>query len=77
MIVTYLLPIHIAVNLFRDGLSLTLEPRASQIIRLEEVLCLGPDLSVVVVYPLKLSVAQKRWFDQVTTDGSHGNVLEA
>lgn len=63
-------------TLFRDGLGLALEPLPRQLILFKVVVCLLPDLSVVVVHPLELSITQQRWLNEVTTNGSHGNMLE-
>lgn len=59
-----------------DGLSLFPQPVPGQLIVLEEVMGLIPHFCVVVVHPLSLRLCQERRFDQVTTQGRHGEVLE-
>lgn len=68
---------HAICTLFRNGLSLTLKPLLRQLVVVKEVVCLIPDLSMVVIHPLDFGVAQERWFNEVTTDGCHGNVFKA
>lgn len=64
-------------SLLRDGLGLTLKPLPRQLILVEVVVRLVPDLRVVIVHPLELGIVQQRGLDKVAANGSHGNVLEA
>lgn len=64
-------------HLFRDWLGFALKPLLRQLIRVEVVVCLVPDLSMVVVHPLKLGIAQQGWLNQVAANGCHSNMLEA
>ena len=64
-------------SLLGDGLSLSLKPIPRPFVIYEEVVGLLPDFRVVLVHPLDLSIAQKRWLNEVTVNGSHGSVLKA
>ena len=64
-------------SLFGDGLGLSLKPIPRPFVIYDEVVSLLPDFRVVLVNPLDLSVAQKRWLNEVAVNRSHSSVLKA
>lgn len=64
-------------NLNLNGLSLFLQPGARQLVLLKEVLRLLPDFFVVVIDPFDLCLRQQGSFNQIATQGCHGNMFEA
>lgn len=64
-------------TLFRDRLGFALKPLQGQLIVVEEVVSLVPNLGVVVIHPLQLRIAKQRRLDQVATNGGHRNVFKA